>query len=90
MNIRSLNAELLRQLSYIADDEECLEQVLEAVNDVVERKRRAEAAPSDGKLSPCAYTLEEVKQRLRATEADAVAGRGLSEEEADRLIDAMV
>lgn len=40
--------------------------------------------------APCRYSLDEVKDRLRSTEADALAGRGLTEEEADRLIDAMI
>ena len=31
--------------------------------------------------SPCAYTLGEVKQRLRQTERDAIAGKGLTTEE---------
>lgn len=33
------------------------------------------------KNAPCRYTLSEVKARLRSTEADAIAGRGLSTEE---------
>jgi hypothetical protein len=32
---------------------------------------------------PCNYSLEEVKQRLHRTEADALAGRGLSMEEVE-------
>ena len=40
--------------------------------------------------APCRYSLDEVKDRLRHTEADAIAGRGLSEEEVDRLIDEMI
>lgn len=35
---------------------------------------------------PCTYTLEEVKQRLSITEADAIEGKGISEEEADNII----
>lgn len=40
--------------------------------------------------APCQYSLDEVKARLRNTQADAIAGRGLSEEEADKLMDAMI
>ncbi|MBC8603827.1 hypothetical protein H8784_19140 [Parabacteroides acidifaciens] len=36
---------------------------------------------------PCSYTLEDVKQRLSITEADAIAGRGIIEEEANDIID---
>lgn len=38
-------------------------------------------AESQGQGAPCRYTLNEVKARLRSTEADAIAGRGLSTEE---------
>lgn len=31
--------------------------------------------------APCRYSLDEVKDRLRSTEADAIAGRGLTTEE---------
>ena len=40
--------------------------------------------------SPCTYTLEEVKQRLTITEADAIAGKGISEEEANAIMDKWV
>lgn len=33
--------------------------------------------------------LDRIKERLRNTEADAIAGRGLTEEEADKLFDEM-
>ena len=59
--------------------------------EVIERVQQTyEQAVSHSATPPCRYTLEEVKQRLRDTEADAIAGRGLSEEEVDRLIDAMI
>lgn len=59
--------------------------------EVIERVRRCyEEAVENTSAPPCRYTLDEVKARLRASEADAIAGRGLSEEEADRLIDAML
>lgn len=38
-------------------------------------------AESQGQGAPCRYTLNEVKARLRSTEADAIAGHGLSTEE---------
>ena len=38
-------------------------------------------AESQGQGAPCRYTLNEVKARLRSTEADAIAGRGLTTEE---------
>lgn len=36
---------------------------------------------------PCNYTLEEVKSRLAITERDALEGKGISEEEANRIIE---
>jgi len=40
-----------------------------------------EEALGEDRLSPCGYTLEEIKRRLYSTEVDALAGRGLSTEE---------
>ena len=75
----ALKAELARNILNSKDPE------------VIERVRRSyEEAMECTAEPPCRYTLDEVKARLRATEADAIAGRGLSEEEADRLIDAMI
>lgn len=54
--------------------------------EVIERVRRCyEEAVEYTSAPPCRYTLDEVKARLRATEADAIAGRGLSEEEVMKL-----
>lgn len=38
---------------------------------------------------PCCYSVEEVKERLATTSADAIAGRGISEEEAERMMEEM-
>lgn len=40
------------------------------------------------RITPCRYSLEEVKQRLCNSEKDAIAGRGLSEEEVEALSEA--
>lgn len=54
--------------------------------EVIERVRRSyEEALEYTSEPPCRYTLEEVKNRLRATEADAIAGRGLTMEEVLKL-----
>ncbi|MBQ8225195.1 MAG: hypothetical protein IJZ86_07600 [Bacteroides sp.] len=73
MSAMELNAEILRQLSYIADEESAMQEVLEYIKGVVRRHTAGD--------SPCCYSLDEVKLRLQRTEADAIAGRGLSTEE---------
>ena len=53
---------------------------------MIERVRRSyEEAMECTAEPPCRYTLDEVKARLRATEADAIAGRGLTTEEVMKL-----
>ena len=66
----ALKAELARNILNSKDPE------------VIERVRRSyEEAMECTAEPPCRYTLDEVKARLRATEADAIAGRGLTTEE---------
>lgn len=48
-------------------------------------RRSYEEAVEYTSAPPCRYTLDEVKARLRATEADALAGRGLTTEEVMKL-----
>ena len=70
----ALKAELARNILNSKDPE------------VIERVRRSyEEAMECTAESPCRYTLDEVKARLRATEADAIAGRGLTTEEVMKL-----
>ena len=40
--------------------------------------------------APCAYMLNEVKQRLSITEVDAISGNGICEEDANLIIDKWV
>ena len=59
--------------------------------EVIERVRRSyEEAMECTAEPPCRYTLDEVKARLRATEADAIAGRGLTTEEVMKLSEAWI
>ena len=70
----ALKAELARNILSCKDPE------------VIERVRRSyEEAMESTAEPPCRYTLDEVKARLRATEADAIAGRGLTTEEVMKL-----
>lgn len=75
----AVKAELARNILN-SSDEELIESMRRCYENSVECRRN----------TPCQYTLDEVKARLRSTEADAIAGRGLSEAEADRLINAML
>ena len=70
----ALKAELARNILNSKDPE------------VIERVRRSyEEAMECTAEPPCRYTLDEVKARLRATEADAIAGQGLTTEEVMKL-----
>jgi len=85
MTTLELNAELLRELSTIINDEPMLRRVLTAIKAMKkEKKANSTATP------PCAYTVKEVKQRLALTRDDALHGRGISEEEAERMMEEML
>ncbi len=75
----AVKAELTRNILN-SSDEVLIENMCRCYENSVEYRRD----------TPCQYTLDEVKVRLRSTEADAIAGRGLSEAEADRLMNAML
>lgn len=57
----------------------------EEVIDAVRRSYRQ--AMSQQSHSACRYSLDEVKERLRTIEADAIAGRGLTTEEVMKQCD---
>lgn len=72
-------AELARNILN-TQSEEVIEHVRHSYWQAVEQEASSAA--------PCRYSLEEVKQRLRDTEQEAIAGRGLSEEEVEALSEA--
>ena len=77
--LEAVKAELARKIPNSNDEE------------LIESMRRCYENSVDGRqAAPCRYTLSEVKACLSSTEADAIAGRGLSEAGADRLMNAMV
>ncbi|RHU25742.1 MULTISPECIES: hypothetical protein [Parabacteroides] len=71
---------------------ELIQEILNINNSEILDKVRSELRKwlSVNEKSPCTYTLEEVKQRLTITEADAIAGKGISEEEANAIMDKWV
>ena len=71
---------------------ELIQEILNINNFEILDKVRSELRKwlSVNEKSPCTYTLEEVKQRLTITEADAIAGKGISEEEANAIMDKWV
>ena len=88
MTSMQLRASVFEKLNALLDNEEAMRQLdcyLYHLNQEMEALAREQQ-----ERVPCQYTLEEVKQRLRSTEADAITGRGLSEEEVDKLIDAIL
>ena len=71
---------------------ELIQEILNINNSEILDKVRSELRKwlSVNEKSPCTYTLGEVKQRLTITEADAIAGKGISEEEANAIMDKWV
>ena len=71
---------------------ELIQEILNINNFEILDKVRSELRKwlSVNEKSPCTYTLEEVKRRLTISEADAIAGKGISEEEANAIMDKWV
>ena len=71
---------------------ELIQEILNINNSEILDKVRSELRKwlSVNEKSPWTYTLEEVKQRLTITEAAAIAGKGISEEEAYAIMDKWV
>lgn len=68
MHTMNLNAELLRELSYIADDERCLREVLAYVKQVVASREEGSAVAEEGEAyRPLtkAEVLEDIGQAFR-------------------------
>lgn len=82
LQLEASKAELARQILNI-DNADALNTIRRALGRALQRQDKAE-------LPPCRYSIEEVKQRLAITMPDAIAGRGISEEEAERLIEEML
>lgn len=60
---------------------ELARNILNSDDEVLIENLRRNYVDAQSQNAPCRYTLSEVKVRLRSTEADAIAGRGLSTEE---------
>ena len=89
--IRSrLELVLMNKYEFEAIKAELARNILNSDDEALIEHLRHCYAESQGQGAPCRYTLNEVKARLRSTEADAIAGRGLSEAEVDRLMEAMI
>lgn len=65
----AIKAELARNILNSSDRE------------LIESMRRCYENSVECTLPPCCYSIDEVKVRLRNTESDALAGRGLTTEE---------
>lgn len=89
--IRSrLEPVLMNKYEFEAIKAELARNILNSDDEALIEHLRHCYAESQGQGAPCRYTQNEVKARLRSTEADAIAGRGLSEAEVDRLMEAMI
>lgn len=80
MELEAYKAELIRELLEVNSHE-----TLDKVKRVLSNWKARNTTVS----MPCCYTEKEIKQRLAETSADALAGRGISEEEAERMMEQM-
>lgn len=80
MELEAYKAELIRELLDVNSHE-----TLDKVKYLLSNWKAKNTAAS----MPCCYTEQEIKQRLVETSADALAGRGISEEEAERMMEQM-
>lgn len=80
MSTIDLRAELLNEVNALMDNDDLMKEAIETLRSM----RRARMK------SPCAYSLEEVKERLRRTEADAIAGRGYTLEEVIAMTESLL
>lgn len=81
IELEAYKAELIRELLDV-NSHETLDKVKRVLSN-----RKAKNPPVS---MPCCYTNQEIKQRLVQTSADALAGRGISEEEAEQIMKQMV
>ncbi len=67
MSTTSLNAELFRQLSYIADDEHCMKKVLNYIKKLASQKEKEEQTASDTLAEDAVpyRTKEELKEGFK-------------------------
>ncbi|WP_456088688.1 hypothetical protein [Parabacteroides sp.] len=79
IELEARKTELIREILNINNSE---------VLDKVRQEVRKWLSISEKNL--CDYTLEDVKQRLSITETDAIEGKGISEEEANNMIDTWI
>lgn len=80
MTTMELNAKLLRELSYIALNEEMLEKTLKYIKRL-RKENKAELKP---------YTIEELHARLDESEAEFAAGEGVGSEEVHRRMNQFI
>ena len=79
MSTLQLNAELYHQLSFIADDESCMRQVLKAVKEIVAAKVTSAEAYQPRLLNDFDEALADVKA-YKAGRKDFVAAETLLDE----------
>lgn len=79
IELEARKTELIREILNI-DNSEVLDKVRQEIHKWL----------SISEKIPCAYTLEEIKHRLSLTAEDAIAGRGIEEDEANKIIDSWI
>ena len=86
MTKAELRATLLNELNAFLDDDVMMQRAIYAL-----RALRNDAMLCDILSEPpCQYSVEDVKQRIRATETEALSGNGVSEDEMNSIIDSIL
>lgn len=81
----SINAELLRQLSYIADDEDCMKKALRYIEKLVRQKQGATHVAEDAEehhsptKAELIADLNEVCEQIKLARAGKLKGRPLED-----------
>lgn len=86
MTKAELRATLLNELNAFLDDDVMMQRAIYAL-----RALRNDTILCDILSEPpCQYSVEDVKQRLRETETEALSGEGVSEDEMNNIIDSIL
>ena len=86
MTKAELRATLLNEINAFLDDDVMMERAIYALRALRNDSLGCEVLSEP----PCQYSVEEVKQRLRSTETEAMLGEGVDEEEMNSIIDSIL
>lgn len=84
MTTMELRTSVLKDIASLLDNDSAMLQLQKFVRQL---KRETRAKKEKLAVAPCIYTVEEVKERLNRTEADALSGKGITTQEVMKRIE---